>query len=403
MENYYIKTNDGLFYVMNEFKVPLDFIRTNSMGEGHNSVYIGQFIRVRPLQEIPNQLPEVPNQLGVMKTNTEDMIDNIYASNWQDAMSNMTIIKANMNGLVPLLQQATVPAGLINNMNVAVNNLNQYVAQNNRNQSLAYANQITMYIADVLDYFNADLPTDINRLEYLGRQIILNVENMNWSGASANYSEIEKIWERLRPSINEEYASDIEELEGIMTRLGEAISSRIYQTAIDNTNLFFDQLDVLKTDLSQQNISQTPQTPTQTPQTPSQTPQTPTQTPQTPTQTPQTPSQTPQTPSQTPQTPTQTPQTPTQTPQTPSQTPQTPTQTPQTPTQTPQTPTQTPQTPTQTPQTPTQTPQTPTQTPQTPSQTPQTPSQTPQTPAQAPTQTPQMPRASKAPLNFNLW
>ncbi|QHI73422.1 hypothetical protein [Aminipila terrae] len=318
MSSYYIKTKDGLFYVLNEFKVPLNFIKTSSMVPGDNSIYIGQFIKV--LQETPSQLPEVPDQLNAIKTNTDDMIKNLNAGDWVKAANNLYEIKTNMNEeLVRSLQDALVPADLITNLNLAVSNINRSIMQRNK-EAINYANQMNQYITEILGYFNTQ-----------------------------NTSQTP----------------------------GQTPAPRTPQTPSQTPAPRTPQTP------SQTPAPRTPQTPSQTPaprtpQTPGQTP-TP-GTPQTPGQTPA--PRTPQTPTQTPMP--RSPQTPTQnpmpgTPQTPIQNPMP--RSPQTPTQnpmpgTPQTPTQNPMP--RTPQTPTQnpmpgTPQTPTQNPM--PRSPQTPMQ----------------------------
>lgn len=247
MQKYTIQPNDTLYLIAKKFKVPLaQLIKANPEIANPNLIYIGQIIT------IPD-LPPVPKQLDTIESNAEDIMDDIYAKNWQKAKDKVNIINTNMNALIPYLQQALAPNHLITDIQDAIKKLEENVGQKNSLQALFDANQITRYIPDMLDYFKVVIPTDVSRLDYLGRQIILNVEGNDWAAANDNYTTSNKIWGRLKPELNAKYSKDISNMDQILSALQNSISRKEYQATINNANKMLDLVDVLETDFKQQN------------------------------------------------------------------------------------------------------------------------------------------------------
>lgn len=237
MQQYIIQPNDSLFMIAKDFKIPLaQLVRANPEVADPNLIYVGQII------EIPDLLP-APAQIEKIKANAEAVMDDVYAGDWQKAQTKVNLIKADMNELIPLLQDALVPKELIYGITLAIKNLEQNVMQKKIYPSISQANRITQFIPDLLDYFKVIIPTDVNRLNYLGRQMIVNVENADWVEANNNYLRAEKVWARLKPQLGTRYRQDIDEFEAILTKLGESINVQSYQDTIENANKMLDKLE----------------------------------------------------------------------------------------------------------------------------------------------------------------
>ncbi len=247
MQKYTIQPNDTLYLIAKKFEIPLaQLIKANPEIANSNSIYIGQTIT------IPDLLP-IPKQLDTIESNAEDIMDDIYAKDWQKAKEKVDIINTNMSELIPYLQQAMVPNHLITDIQQAIKSLEKNVALKNSLRALFEANQITSFIPDILDYFKVVIPTDVSRLDYLGRQIILNVEGNDWTAANDNYTTAKKVWERLKPELNTKYSNDISSMDQLLSALQDTISRKEYQATINNANKMLDLVDVLETNFKQQN------------------------------------------------------------------------------------------------------------------------------------------------------
>ncbi|HVI41328.1 MAG TPA: LysM domain-containing protein, partial [Anaerovoracaceae bacterium] len=240
MQRYIVKPKDTFYLIAKEFNVPLaQLIKANPQVINPNLIYEGQTI-------IIPDLPPIPNQLDVLDSNAEDMIDVIYAADWQKAIDMVNVIRTTMNALVPALQAAEVPNDVIFGINAAIRSLEQNIAQRKTFSAISQANRITQLIADALDYFNVIIPTDVNRLDYFGRQIIVNVEQNDWAEANQNYLRAKMVWERLKPQLEVRYSNDVAQFDQILNDLHAAIDRKDYQQAINNANKMLDQVDILE-------------------------------------------------------------------------------------------------------------------------------------------------------------
>ncbi|QHI71755.1 hypothetical protein [Aminipila terrae] len=205
--------------------------------------YRGQIIKI-------SELLPAPSQLYAMEANAVELMNDLYAGDWQKSEEHLELIKSNMNEVIPLLNDASVLVGLIARMNLEISYLDQYVTQKETQQAIEQANRITIYTTQLLDYFKTDFPTDLNRFGYLARQIIIDAENNDWSEANNMYLILKKTWDKLKLLLNSQYQNDFNL---IINSLGESIQSKDYQSTIKNANTLLDKTEELKAVFIQQN------------------------------------------------------------------------------------------------------------------------------------------------------
>jgi LysM repeat protein len=120
MQQYIVRPNDTLFLIAKEFNVPLaQLINANPHITNPNVIRPGQTII------IPDLIP-IPNQLLVIETNAEEIIDDLYARDIQTVRNKIEVIKMNMQDVLPQLRQAFVQENIINELNQAIRNLERY-------------------------------------------------------------------------------------------------------------------------------------------------------------------------------------------------------------------------------------------------------------------------------------
>ncbi|MDD4564917.1 MAG: LysM domain-containing protein [Eubacteriales bacterium] len=239
MQQYVVRPNDTLFIIAREFNVPLaQLISANPHITNPNAIRPGQTII------IPDLIP-IPEQLLVMETNAEEIIDDLYARDLQSVRNKIEIIKRNMRDVLPQLQQALVQENIINELNHAIRILEGYTIQERMFPAMSQANQITRYIADALDYFKTLIPSDIRRLSYLARQIIINIEQNDWGEAKNNYNRALTVWNRNKSQLNETNAEDVDYMERVFENLDISIERQEYSGTIRNAILMADAADAL--------------------------------------------------------------------------------------------------------------------------------------------------------------
>ncbi|MEA4987711.1 MAG: LysM peptidoglycan-binding domain-containing protein [Anaerovorax sp.] len=250
MQEYIIQPNDTLFYIAKQFGIPLvQLINANPELANPNLIYIGQIIQIPDLFRIPEQF-------DVLESNAVDIIDDIYLGDWAEAMSKVEVIKRAMNESMPYLQEAYVPNQIISSMNSAIRNLEQNVMRKKTYPAISQANQVTRFLADMLDYYEIIIPPDIKRLSYLGRQMIINIESNDWNEANNNYMTAKRYWDRLKPELDEKYNDDIVEFDMLLNDLGETIKNRNYELTIENIVAMLDGVKTIEKDFEEQRKSE---------------------------------------------------------------------------------------------------------------------------------------------------
>lgn len=245
MQQYVVKPNDTLYLIAKEFNIPLaQLIRANPQITNPELIYEGQTII------IPDFLP-VPGQIETIGSNAVDIIDDIYMSDWPAANSRVNVIRTAMNNLVPALHEALIPDNIIFGLNATIRTLEQNITQRRTFPAISQANRITQILADVLDFYNVIIPTDVMRLAYFARQIIVNVEQNDWPEAFQNYRRVLNVWERIRPELSRNYARDVSDFDQVLNNLLGSIDRRDYITAIANSNRILDMTDVISRDFEQ--------------------------------------------------------------------------------------------------------------------------------------------------------
>jgi LysM repeat protein len=245
MQQYVVKPNDTLYLIAKEFSIPLgQLIRANPQITNPDLIYEGQTII------IPDFLP-VPDQIDTLESNAVDIIDDIYMSDWPSADSRVNVIRTTMNNLVPYLQEALIPDNVIFGLNAVIRTLEQNTAQRRTFPAMSQANRITQILADILDYYNVIIPTDVMRLAYFARQMILNVEQNDWAEAYQNYRRMLAVWERIRPELSRNYARDVSDFDQVLNALLGSIDRRDYGSAIGNANRILELNDLISADFEQ--------------------------------------------------------------------------------------------------------------------------------------------------------
>ncbi len=245
MLQYIVRPNDTLFLIAQEFNVPLaQLIKANPQIENPNLIYEGQTIM------IPD-MPPVPEEMMTVETSAMNIIEDIIMGNWEGAYDSVNVIRTAMNNLVPIMRDAEVPSDVISGMTTAVRTLEQNILQRRTFSALSQANRITQLVADALDFFDVIIPTDMRRLSFFGRQMIINIEQNDWNEALQNYRRAMRVWERISRELENTYGTDVANFNQGMDDALASINRRDYQAAINSIVRLLERINVLAADFEQ--------------------------------------------------------------------------------------------------------------------------------------------------------
>lgn len=196
---------------------------------------------------------EPPAQLDTIESDAEDIMDDITNSDWTAAQSKVNEIKTSFSALKTVLVSVQVSNDTINGMNNAITGLETAVGAKKSYDARSQANQISKYVPDVIDYYKVLIPTNVSRLDYLGREINLNIENSDWTSAASNCETAIKLWGSLKYSLNATYQKDIDTFQSNLDSLKPAIDQKNATETSKQASALLDNVDTLETDFKNQN------------------------------------------------------------------------------------------------------------------------------------------------------
>lgn len=195
-------------------------------------------------------LENPPTKLNSIESNAEDVMDDITGDDWAAAQTRVYTIKSDYANLKPIMKSSKISTKTIEGLNTAINNLETAVSKKKSYDSRVQANQILKYIPDIADSYATTIPTDIGRLDYLGRELVLNAENSDWSSASNNYETTNKLWKNVSSKLSSNYKNDIDSFQNNMVSLKDAIDKKDTVLTTTQANALLENVDVLEVDFT---------------------------------------------------------------------------------------------------------------------------------------------------------
>ena len=242
---YIVLPGDNLYKIAQLFGIPVELlIAANPQILRPYELTVGQEIIIPKMQ-----MPMIaPQQVDTMESDLEDMIDDINNKDWKKTTIKLNEISDIFYVLKPMLKAHMISKEIINNIDNGITQLHKEITAKNAFQAKVQANLITGYIPDILDSYKVEIPTDVPRLEYLGRAIILDIENNDWDSVNVNFQKAIKIWDLLQKKSTSTYSSLINYGNQIISLLQQSISSK---DAVNTTSILkdvLDKIDALKAD-----------------------------------------------------------------------------------------------------------------------------------------------------------
>lgn len=131
-------------------------------------------------------------------------------------------------------------------METAIADLQSGVAAKDDLAARQAANDISKVIVDVFDLFNPTVPTDIGRLDYLERQVIIDADRGEWSVVANDVAQVRATFGRVRQHVEEaggsreaaDFAASVDEQEQLAATQDSAV--------VDEANIGLELVDSLE-------------------------------------------------------------------------------------------------------------------------------------------------------------
>ena len=188
----------------------------------------------------------LPGELDKLESAAEDIMDDADSGDWTKAQQKVDTIQHNLTALESSFQTVGVPSQLIDGIKTPLADLKKQVQAKNALQTKVEANRITKVIPDIYDYYQVTMPTDLGRLDYLGREVALCAEQGDWAAAGDSMNQIMDVWGRLKQSLNSAAQKSAADFQSSVDALSGDVSKQDASAVAKDSTALLDKVDVLE-------------------------------------------------------------------------------------------------------------------------------------------------------------
>ena len=143
----------------------------------------------------------VPESVAAIEGEAEDAIDLVFAGNWDKVATDAASIATNWSDFTASSEAGGLSAAQRQAMDKAVSDLKDAAESEDDLAARQAANDVSKVIVDVFDLFDVKVPTDVGRLDWLERQVIIDADRDDWSTVKADLAQTRDTFNRVKGDI----------------------------------------------------------------------------------------------------------------------------------------------------------------------------------------------------------
>ena len=187
-----------------------------------------------------------PAAVVAIEGDAEDAIDMVFAGNWGKVATDAESIADDWSEFVGSSEADGVTAAQRAAMEKAISDLKDAAAAEDELAARQAANDVSKVIVDVFDLFDVKVPTDVGRLDWLERQVIIDADRDDWRAVEGDLAETRKTFDRVRGDVSAAGGdSEVRGYEASLDRQDDLAASEDV-TIVDEANVALELVDELE-------------------------------------------------------------------------------------------------------------------------------------------------------------
>jgi hypothetical protein len=150
----------------------------------------------------PGSSGPVPDEMNSVEEAAEDSIDMVFTGNWDKVAADADSIEEDWQAFLSSEGAGGVSDAQKQDMANAIEALRLAADLRDGIDARQAANNVSEVAIDVFDLFQVRIPTDVGRLDYLERQVIIDAELKDWDGVVADVQRVKETFERVRGDVD---------------------------------------------------------------------------------------------------------------------------------------------------------------------------------------------------------
>lgn len=157
---------------------------------------------------------------------SENVYDMVKVNDWENASAKLALLKGSISRLAPEKQSADAHAALESSLAI----LNNAVSVKDRKIAMREANQITLHVAELHAPYKMDVPVEITKLDYYGRELEVWAAENNTRKLQNTVVSMRKTWDAVRPAVETRNGkAEAAEFSVLLGKLESSKSPKAYQ------------------------------------------------------------------------------------------------------------------------------------------------------------------------------
>jgi hypothetical protein len=149
----------------------------------------------------PSAGAPIPAEVRAIEEAAEDAIDQVFADNWTEVSADATSIEDDWQTFLSSAQADGVSDGQKSDMAAAISAMREASRLRDGLDARQGANNVSEVIIDVFDLFQVTIPTDVGRLDYLERQVIIDAEQDDWDAVGEDVVRVRETFDGVRGEV----------------------------------------------------------------------------------------------------------------------------------------------------------------------------------------------------------
>lgn len=204
-----------------------------------------QTISMQNVSTAPNGV--VPDTLATIEAQAEDIIDFVPGGEWSRVNSDILAIEKAWEIYTPQATNDGASQALKDGFAEALSKLKSTAASQDKIGTLQASNDLSAVVVELFDLYHPLIPADIGRLDVLERQIILDVENQNFTAGTKTFAKTITVWEQVKPSILAHSGqSVVEQFDNSLAVQSTALKAQDDSTLIDEARNGLEIVDAME-------------------------------------------------------------------------------------------------------------------------------------------------------------
>lgn len=169
----------------------------------------------------------VPDDLMTLEAQAEDIIDFVPGGDWSKVNADISTIDKAWSAYQQQAVQDGETQALQDSFSQALSRLKSASTSQDAIGTMQAANDLSAAVIDIFDLYHPIVPTDVGRLDVLERQVILDVENQDFTLATDTLAKMNTVWERVKPSVITHNGNDVAvQFDKSLTTQAEALKAK---------------------------------------------------------------------------------------------------------------------------------------------------------------------------------